>query len=153
MVTRKQSQRMQPTVHLLHLLADWRAQCGQRSFRWVAFGSRNTELGWHSEGRHGWACWLSCIIHAVARSTGAALIDQYSWFLPWQQHDVAAYRPILRDPMHLKPVGNALMGTLAGRVCGLPDPEYPPDWGPAVPECLANMSRWATLPAPVSEEI
>ena len=55
--------------------------------------------------------------------------------------------------MHPKPVGNALMGTLAVRVCGLPDPEYPLDLGSAVQECLEKMSRWATLPALVSKEI
>lgn len=207
------------------LMKAWRAKRGQESFRVVAFGASNTEIGWSCEGRHGWPCWLSCIFRAsvgqhvqsmnagiggntakdllgrihrdvlpihphlvvitiggndyfqqhtladfaanlrqleailreagavvafqtyyamlpeagpgfadymevvrqVATSTGAGLIDQYSWFSAWQQEDLAAYRTIMRDPAHLKPVGNALFGTLAGRVFGCWDPAVPPD--------------------------
>lgn len=207
------------------LMSFWRSQKGRASFRVVAFGSSNTEIGWHSDGRHGWPCWLSCILRAsvgqhvqtmnagiggntaadllgriqgdvldarphmvvvtiggndyfqkhplatfeanlrkiesiltsagaavvfqtyyamlpeagegisdymnivrkVARDTGSGLIDQYSWFLPWRDSDLATYRTIMRDGAHVKPIGNALMGTLAGRVLGLWDPAMPPD--------------------------
>ena len=233
----------QPLV-LPELMTEWRAQRGQRAYRWVAFGASNTELGAHSEGRHGWPCWLSLMLRAsvgqhvqmmnagisgntaaqllgrlngdvfearphwvvvtiggndfiqhrsladfesnlrevesrlrkagvpvafqtyyaplpevgdgmgdymavvrqVAESTGAALIDQFSWFQPWCQQDLATYRTIMRDPMHLRPVGNALFGMLAGRVCGLADPEFPPDMKPAVYDGLAAMSRFAAVP-------
>ena len=203
----------------------WREKRGQASFRVVAFGSSNTEIGWHSDGRHGWPCWLSCIFRAsvgqhvqtlnagiggntatnllsrihgdvlpihphlviitiggndffqhhtladfeanlrkletilrdagavvvfqtyyallpeagpgfaaymdvvrqVATTTGAGLIDQFAWFSTWQQADLPTYRTIMRDPAHLKPIGNALFGTLAGRVLGCWDPAVPPD--------------------------
>ena len=207
------------------LMKQWRAKLGQESFRFVAFGSSNTEIGWGSAGRHGWPCWLSCIIRAsvgqhvqmmnagiggntavnllgringdvlaihphlviitiggndyfqnhtltdfaanlrkletilrgagavvafqtyygmlpetgdgfaaymdvvrqVATATGSGLIDQYSWFSAWQKADPTTYRTIMRDPAHLKPIGNALFGTLAGRVFGCSDPVVPPD--------------------------
>jgi len=207
------------------LMKQWRDKRGQESFRVVAFGSSNTEIGWHSDGRHGWPCWLSCIFRAavgqhvqtlnagiggntakdllgrihrdvlpvhpqlviitiggndffqhqpladfaadlrqlevilraagtvvafqtyyallpeagpgfaaymdvvrqVATTTGAGLIDQYAWFAQWQEADLATYRTIMRDPAHLKPIGNALFGTLAGRVFGCWDPAVPPD--------------------------
>ncbi|MEI8315975.1 MAG: SGNH/GDSL hydrolase family protein [Verrucomicrobiota bacterium] len=213
------------TSHLPLLMKQWREKRGQESFRVVAFGSSNTEIGWSCEGRHGWPCWLSCIFRAsvgqhvqsmnagiggnsavdllkrvnrdvlpiqphlviitiggndffqrhtladfesnlrqleailrgagavvafqtyyallpeagtgfdaymdvvrkVATATNAGLIDQYSWFSAWQKEDLTTYRTILRDPAHLKPVGNALFGTLAGRVCGCWDPAVPAD--------------------------
>ncbi|MEI7437651.1 MAG: GDSL-type esterase/lipase family protein [bacterium] len=230
--------------NLPELMKEWRAQCGKRSYRWLALGSSNTEVGAHSEGRHGWPCWLSImiraavgqhvqmmnagisgnttanllgrlegdvlevhphlvvvtvggneflqhrtlaefesnllqlelrlrqagipvafqtyysplleagegladymnVVRAVAKSTGSALIDQFSWFLPWCQQEPATYRTIMRDPMHLRPVGNALFGTLAGRVCGLRDPDFPPDMGPAICERLADMQRFTAIP-------
>ena len=212
-------------MQLPDLMKQWRAQAGQTGVRVVAFGSSNTEIGWHSEGRHGWPCWLACIFRAslgqhiqtlnagiggdtaasllkridrdvlpirphlaiitiggndhfqkhslsdfeanlrqlesilrtagaavafqtyyallpesdlgfasymevvrtVARSTEAGLIDQFAWFSAWQQHDPATYRTIMRDGAHLKPVGNALFGMMAGRVCGCGDPALPAD--------------------------
>ena len=67
------------------------------------------------------------VVRKVAATTDTALIDQYSWFLSWQQEDLEAYRAIMRDHAHLKPIGNALFATLAGRACGLWDPAFPPD--------------------------
>lgn len=216
------------------LLKHWRSRRGQEAFRVVMFGSSNTEIGWHSDGRHGWPCWLACIFRAsvgqhifsmntgigghtardlvgrvqrdvlpvqphlviitiggndyfqkhsfdefeanlrklestlretgavvafqtyysflpeagdglgaymnvirrVATTTGAGLIDQYTWFSRWAQTDLPTYRTIMRDPAHLKPVGNALFGTLAGRVCGC--------WDPAVP---ADLKMYDYMPA------
>jgi len=207
------------------LMKQWRSSLGQETFRVVAFGSSNTEIGWHSDGRHGWPCWLACIFHAsvghhvqtlnagiggntavdlltrvhrdvlpiqphlviitiggndyfqrhtladfesnlrqleailrgagavvafqtyyamlpeagagfdaymnvvrkVATETNTGLIDQYSWFSAWQNEDLTTYRTIMRDSAHLKPIGNALFGTLAGRVFGCWDPAVPPD--------------------------
>jgi len=212
-------------MELPHLLKQWRERTGKEGIRVVAFGSSNTEIGWHSDGHHGWPCWLSCIFRAsvgrhiqmmnagiggdtaagllkridrdvlpihphlviitiggndqfqkhslsdfeanlrklesilretgakvafqtyyallpesdvgfapymevvrnVARSTDAGLIDQYAWFSAWQNNDITTYRTIMRDGAHLKPVGNALFGTLAGRVCGCWDPALPAD--------------------------
>ncbi|MCG3148679.1 MAG: hypothetical protein PCFJNLEI_02124 [Verrucomicrobiae bacterium] len=212
-------------MELPELMKQWRAKRGQESFRVVMFGSSNTEIGWHSEGRHGWPCWLSCIFRAsvgqhifslntgiggntardllgrirgdvlpvqphlviitiggndyfqkhsldefeanlrklhqilrdagalvvfqtyyallpeagaglgaymdvirrVARTTEAGLIDQYAWFGPWRDGALEQYRQIMRDPAHLKPVGNALFGTLAGRTFGCQDPAMPAD--------------------------
>ncbi|MCG3146678.1 MAG: hypothetical protein PCFJNLEI_00112 [Verrucomicrobiae bacterium] len=227
-------------MNLPHLLKQWRTR--QDGIRVVAFGSSNTEIGWHSDGHHGWPCWLSCIFRAsvgrhvqmlnagiggdtaagllkritrdvlpiqphlviitiggndyfqqhplaefetnlrqlesilhrtgavvafqtyyallpdagagagnydigfsaymdvvrtVASTTEAGLIDQFAWFTAWQQTDLASYRTIMRDGAHLKPVGNALFGTLAGRVCGC--------WDPAVPADLPVADFLATL--------
>lgn len=231
------------------LLQEWHRELGQRPYRVVAFGSSNTEIAWHSEGRHGWPCWLACtmrmnvgqhvtfinagisgnnaaqligriqgdvlelrphlviitiggndyfqqrpladfaadlrsleatlreagaavafqtyyaflpeagfgltqymdVVRQVAESTGAALIDQYSWFLPWQQNDLPGYRTIMRDPAHLKPVGNALFGTLAGRACGLPDPVFPDDLREVVREHLNQMAKFVVLPNQIKE--
>ena len=223
------------------LMKQWRARLGgYETFRVVAFGSSNTEIGWHSDSRHGWPCWLACIFHAsvghhvqtlnagiggntavdllkrldrdvlpiqphlviltiggndffqrhpladfeanlrqlesrlrgagavvafqtyyamlpeagpgfaaymdvvrqVATTTGSGLIDQYSWFSAWQQNDLPKYRTIMRDPAHLKPVGNALFGTLAGRTFGCWDPAVPADlptndYLPALERCGA----------------
>ena len=205
------------------LMRTWRANAGRTGFRVVAFGSSNTEVGWHSAGYHGWPCWLACIFRAsvghhvqtlnsgiggqtaadllqrldrdvlpvqphlviitiggndyfkqhplpvfeanlrqlearlraagavvvfqtyyamlpeagagfaaymdvvrqVALSTGSGLIDQFTWFSGWQQSDLPTYRTIMRDPAHLKPLGNALFGTMAGRAFGLWDPAVP----------------------------
>ena len=207
------------------LMKQWRTKVGQETFRVVAFGASNTEIGWHSDGRHGWPCWLACIFHAsvghhvqtlnagiggntaadllnrihrdvlpihphlviitvggndyfkkvpltefaanlrklesilrgagavvvfqtyyamlpeagpgfadymgvvrqVATATGAGLIDQFSWFSGWQQADLPTYRTVMRDQAHLKPIGNALFGTLAGRAFGCWDPAVPVD--------------------------
>ena len=51
-------------MELPHLMKQWRAAREPERFRVVAFGSSNTEIGWHSDGRHGWPCWLACIFHA-----------------------------------------------------------------------------------------
>ena len=212
-------------MNLRDLMKQWRTREAAETHRVVAFGSSNTAIGWHSDGRHGWPCWLACIFRAsigqrtqtlnagiggdtaanllqrvhsdvlpirphlvivtvggndffqrrppadfeadlrsldsilrtagaavafqtyyaflpeagdgftaymdvvrrVAATTDTALIDQYAWFLPWQQSDPDGYRAIMRDPAHLKPIGNAVFATLAGRTCGLWDPAFPPD--------------------------
>jgi len=77
------------------------------------------------------------VVRQVAHSTGARLIDQFAWFTGWQRSDLSTYRRIMRDGAHLKPLGNALFGTLAGRTFGL--------WGPVVP---AELPTNDYLPAP-----
>lgn len=82
------------------------------------------------------------LVRAVARDTGAALIDQYSWFAPWRDSDLPGYRRIMRDHAHLKPLGNALFGTMAARHFGVPDPALPPDMKQPVIERLAVLERF-----------
>ena len=47
---------MQP---LPELIQSWRAAGNEQVNRVVAFGSSNTSLGTHNEGRHSWVCWLA----------------------------------------------------------------------------------------------
>ena len=77
----------------------------------------------------------------VAATTGAGLIDQYAWFLPWLQSDLAGYRTIMCDPGHLNALGNCLFGTLAARCFGIPDPPLPPDMQQPIADRLAILER------------
>jgi lysophospholipase L1-like esterase len=43
---------------LSEMLQEWKASSGT-SIRITAFGSSNTELSWHSGGRHNWVDWLN----------------------------------------------------------------------------------------------
>jgi lysophospholipase L1-like esterase len=47
------------------MMKQWQQANGRQAFRTVAFGASNTEIGWHSQGHHGWPCWLSCAIRAT----------------------------------------------------------------------------------------
>ena len=44
---------------LPELMKSWRAAGNNQVNRVVAFGSSNTILGTHNEGRHSWVCWLA----------------------------------------------------------------------------------------------
>ena len=228
---------------LPELMKSWRADPSQAQ-RIVAFGSSNTSLGTHNEGRHSWVCWLAFALQQsvkqrvwvlntgiggntaadlcarvtgdviviqphlviitiggndsgrgrpladfeadlrslektlrqagalvvfqtyyallpesghdltqhmeverrVVQSTGAGLIDQYAWFLPWLKSDLAAYRTIMKDPGHLNALGNALFGTLAARVFGIPDPPLPAEMLEPVADCLVALERCGAPP-------
>ena len=215
--------------------------------RVVAFGASNTDVSWHSLGRHGWATWLECalrewvgrhvsmtncgisgntsaqalarmardvlphapacvvitlggndVVHAaleefvenlrkigtalraagavpvfqtyyafdyqsldavnrrfpeymaavtsLAEELGEVSIDQHGWFRAWYDGDREGYMPVMLDAKHLRPVGNAIMGTLAARSFGMPDPVMPPDIARDVKRGLAEMARFASLP-------
>lgn len=224
----------------------WRAQTAQ-GVRVVAFGSSNTDLRWHAEGRLNWVCWLECALrhgvghHVSVTNAGISgessaellvrfdrdvvphvpaavivtiggndqrtltldeyranlvqlveriraikaepvfqtyyafldheiaeagerfhhymqtmrevagertvpLIDQHAWFVPWYRAEPQAYARIMRDGMHVNPLGNLLMGILCIRSFGLSDPEIPPDLKDPAAQALARMGRYVPLP-------
>ncbi|MHC4716511.1 MAG: SGNH/GDSL hydrolase family protein [Planctomycetota bacterium] len=83
---------------------------------------------------------------AAAAGCGVPCIDQHSLFQPWQQAEPDEYRNIMLDPLHLSPLGNAVMGTLCVRHFGLPDPQLPEDLSESVPAALDRMARYTELP-------
>jgi lysophospholipase L1-like esterase len=231
----------------LERLSDlWRTQTAQ-GVRIVAFGSSNTDLRWHADGRLNWVCWLECALrhgvghhvsvtnagisgensaellarfdrdvvpHApaavivtiggndqrtltleqyrenlvrlieriralksepifqtyyafmdheiaeagprfhefmqakreVARAQSVPCIDQHAWFVPWYRAQPREYAGIMRDAMHLNPLGNLLMGILCIRSFGLSDPEVPADLKASSAQALARMARHVQLP-------
>ena len=206
----------EPMQPLPELIKSWHAAGNDQVNRVVAFGSSNTIIGTHNEGRHSWVGWLAADLVArvdgdevavqphlviitiggndsghgrsladfeadlrslektlhqasalvvfqtyyallpdwgndvtkhmeverrVAATTGAGLIDQYAWFLPWLQSDLAGYRTIMCDPGHLNALGNCLFGTLAARCFGIPDPPLPPDMQQPIADRLAILER------------
>ena len=72
---------------LREICVQWKNQ-PERSTRLIAFGSSNTELGWHSEGHHNWVDWLnlclrrslgshvSLINQGIGGETGTDLLDR-----------------------------------------------------------------------------
>jgi len=236
-------------IVLRELMDRWRADTtvGRRV---VAFGASNTSVLWHSEGRHGWPCWLMVALRGyvghhvsltnagisgdstadmlgrierdvlphnpslvlitaggndikqfpadvyrrnlarlvdmiadrgavsvlqtyyaavtdeadevyrgfpaymqacadLAAESDVPCIDQHAMFHPWYLAEPDEYREIMRDALHLNPLGNAVMGTLCVRHFGLPDPELPAVLAEAVPAVLDRMARYARLPEPV----
>ncbi len=82
----------------------------------------------------------------VAARCDVPCIDQHSLFQPWYAAECDEYRKIMLDPLHLLPLGNAVMGTLCVRHFGLPDPQLPEDLAESVPAVLERMGRYTTLP-------
>lgn len=60
------------------------------------------------------------IVRDTATATGAALVDNLARWEVLRQRDLAAYRALMRDPMHVKPLGNALWGLDLCRVFAAP---------------------------------
>ena len=85
----------------------------------------------------------------TASSRGVPCIDQFSWFEPWYRADPVGYRQIMRDPAHLNPMGNCLMGILCARSFALPDPLLPKDMEERAAGLLAEMEKYAALPAAI----
>lgn len=211
------------------IIRGWKEQ-QEKSFRIVAFGSSNTELSWHSEGRHNWVDWLyinirgnlgrhitvvnqgisgetsedllkrmerdvfslspQAVIITVGGNDAARgftyrqyydnlkeictrlidkkiqpilqtyycpyydecstgyrdifesfaevnrnlageldipLIDQYAYFEPFYEKDKAGYKELMRDGLHVNPLGNMIMGIIVSKHFGLPEPQIPGD--------------------------
>jgi len=83
----------------------------------------------------------------LAGRLGAACIDQHSLFRPWYEAEPDAYAEIMLDPLHLNPLGNAVMAALCVRSFGLPDPQMPGELHRQVRGVLERMARHAELPA------
>ncbi|KKK52048.1 hypothetical protein LCGC14_3108850, partial [marine sediment metagenome] len=79
----------------------------------------------------------------LAAESDVPCIDQHAMFHPWYLAEPDEYREIMRDALHLNPLGNAVMGTLCVRHFGLPDPELPAVLAEAVPAVLDRMARYA----------
>ena len=52
------------------------------------------------------------------------LIDQYKHFFPFYENEPETYSNIMLDGLHVNQIGNALMGIIACRYFGLPDPIF-----------------------------
>ncbi len=59
------------------------------------------------------------VIREVAAETGSALVDQLRRWELLRIHHPEAYRPLMRDAMHVTEEGNRLMGLELVRLCGL----------------------------------
>jgi lysophospholipase L1-like esterase len=229
-------------VDLSKMIQGWK-NTTDTSIRIVAFGSSNTELFWHSAGRHNWVDWLNinirehigrhvlvinqgicgdttedllnrlerdvlslspriaivtiggndssrsfsydyfygnlkeicrCIsdkgilpvlqtyycplyedypetFRPVFESFAAAnrklaaeldipLVDNYSFFEPLYSADRTLYRRLMRDGLHVNYIGNYIMGTIASRAFGLPDPQVPEDTGDEIRYVFKKMT-------------
>jgi lysophospholipase L1-like esterase len=63
----------------------------------------------------------------LARDLKIPIIDQYSYFEQFYRQNPKQYRKIMRDGLHVNPIGNYLMGKIACRLFGLPDPKISND--------------------------
>lgn len=71
-----------------------------KSIRIIAFGSSNTELSWHSEGRHNWVDWLSIRIReqigqhiqVINQGIGGNNSEQ---LLNRVERDVLSFKPVI----------------------------------------------------------
>ena len=60
------------------------------------------------------------VIRQVSADTGTALLDHYSRWEPLRRSDVALYRTLMHDPLHVNPLGNMIMGMDLLRLFGVP---------------------------------
>jgi lysophospholipase L1-like esterase len=74
------------------------------------------------------------------------LIDQYRYFEPMYRKIPEKYKTLFKDGLHLNPLGNAVMGIIAVRYFGLPDPVLPPDMEASIREALILMNACSPLP-------
>ena len=54
-------------IPLPELMKRWQASGNAQAHRIVAFGSSNTILGTHNEGRHSWVCWLAFALQQTVK--------------------------------------------------------------------------------------
>ena len=82
-------------------------------------------------------------VREVARDSGCGLVDHLAIWGPFARKFPARYKALMRDAMHVRPVGNMVMGLEIARVLGLrleiDDGEY---WREAL-ECHALMLQAA----------
>ncbi len=85
----------------------------------------------------------------VAADCQIPLIDQYRYFEPMYQSLPKDYKTLFKDGLHLNPLGNAVMGIIAVRYFGMPDPVLPPDLESQIIEALTLMDSCEKLPEPI----
>ncbi len=236
-----------PDARLESTVVQWKRH-PEKPVRIVAFGSSNTELHWHSEGRFNWHAWLKCALREwvgrhvtlvdagicgetvtdlhrrldrdvlsfqpdlviitiggndamqgmpvetyrekldtlvnilkskgippvlqtyycplyevmgevfqmfpqfvevnreLAHVYGIPLLDQYKYFYPYYRDDRTNYAPLMKDPLHMTPLGNALMGLIACRHFSLPDPLFPRDLKSILRSHMKRLKSLVSLP-------
>ena len=86
----------------------------------------------------------------LARERGLPLLDQMACFRPYYEGDPEDYAELMLDVAHVTPLGNAIMGLLAARMMGLPDPVFTLELRQNVDWHLAQMNKFAPLPQKVT---
>jgi lysophospholipase L1-like esterase len=87
----------------------------------------------------------------LSKDKSVPLIDQYKYFSPFYEQDPEAYRKIMLDGLHVNQIGNALMGIIACRTFGLPDPIFYKDKG-QIKTYLQLMSKYSNIPPRVPKK-
>jgi len=81
----------------------------------------------------------------LSKEMDIALIDQYAFFEPFYRAYPREYELLMRDMLHLNPLGNLVMAQRAARGLGLPEIPVPEDlWAEYVPlydKMCATASR------------
>lgn len=79
-------------------------------------------------------------IRGAAFETGAGLLDPFPRFRRWWERDPHNYRSLLlRDELHLNPLGHAAFGALAAVTFGLPFPLWPQALAPSARAALDTL--------------
>jgi lysophospholipase L1-like esterase len=81
----------------------------------------------------------------LAKKENVFLIDQYKFFSPFYEEDSESYSKIMLDGLHVNQIGNALMGIIACRSLGLPDPIFMKD-KKEYRGYLKIMGKYSSLP-------
>ena len=74
----------------------------------------------------------------IARVKQIPLIDQYSYFEPFYRQNPKQYRKIMKDELHVNPMGNLIMGYIAGNAFGLPQLSH-------IPNRLKFLFYWSLI--------
>lgn len=78
--------------------------------------------------RPDWAENLRPYTEILREAAGEFLQDNYPRWERLRRYDIAAYRLLMRDELHLNPEGNAVIGLDLSRALGLPVPEENLPW-------------------------
>lgn len=82
------------------------------------------------------------IVREVGRDTGAEVLDHLARWERLRLSDLEAYRALMRDPMHVSPVGNLVWGLDLARAFGAP---LTADAVPDIEDGLRMQARLDTL--------
>ncbi|MFX0010357.1 MAG: SGNH/GDSL hydrolase family protein [Candidatus Hermodarchaeota archaeon] len=93
------------------------------------------------------------IKRTLSFETGILLIDQYKYFSSLYLNEKSTYSEIMLDGLHVNPIGNAIMGLIACRLCNLPDPIFlEKDFESKVQFYLEKMNSYLELPPSVKHK-
>ena len=81
-----------------------------------------------AEVRLDWLTNLAPYAAIIREAAGELLVDHFTRWERLYKHDVAAFRLLMRDYMHLNPEGNAVIGLDLARALELPIPEENLPW-------------------------